>query len=318
MFWPPSRWLFLVSAFQASLLKKLTRATLKRSSSKRRCKKVWKRLLAKAALNAGAYNADQPAAVGEPYFNDAQSQPMEMPVEMPSYTYSSPAPSSCNCAAKKKKKEAAMAAYKKAYAGVFYGNNFSYLNDPNFDGPRHFSDNFKNMKTPLGTLSLGGETRYRFMNERNFAAAAGSVPGVTGFDDNYWLTRQRLYADWKLSDSLRVYGEVLDAQKRGEEFGTRPIDENDLDIQNLFVDVKLFDNDYGKFTARVGRQELIYGAQRTVSPLDWANTRRTFEGVRGLYQNGDTSIDAFWTEFVPVDPDSRTKLTTTDSSSGLT
>lgn len=224
---------------------------------------------------------------------------IEQPVVQPSYDTTSymPAPS-CNCADVKEKKAAAMAGLKKAYGGVFYGNNFSYLNDPYYDGPRFFSDNFKNLETPLGTVSFGGETRYRYHNERNHRGL-----GITGQDDNFWLSRQRLYADWQLCDAVRVYGEVLNADSHGEQFNPRPIEVNDLDIQNAFVDVKLLDNEYGKFTVRAGRQELIYGAQRTVSPLDWANTRRTFEGVRGLYQNGDTSIDAFWTQIVEVDPD---------------
>lgn len=200
------------------------------------------------------------------------------------------------------RREKAMAGSKNAYAGVFYANNFSYLNDPYYNGPRYFSDDYKNIDTRFGTFSFGGESRYRYHNEHNFRGQ-----GITGNDDDFLLTRNRLYADWRLSDDLRVFGELLDANSNGEQFAPRAIEENDLDIQNLFADVKLFDNDYGKFTARVGRQELIYGAERTVSPLDWANTRRTFEGIRGLYQYSDTSIDAFWTEFVPVNPKSADK-----------
>ena len=30
---------------------------------------------------------------------------------------------------------------------------------------------------------------------------------------------------------------------------------------------------------RLGRQELGFGRQRLVSPLDWANARRTFDGL---------------------------------------
>ena len=245
--------------------------------------------------------ADPPTVVAE---SPMMAEPIaiEQPVAQPTYEMHSytPAPS-CNCVNVKEKKAAALAKLKKAYGGVFYGNNFSYLDDPYYDGPRFFSDNFKNIKTQFGTFSFGGETRYRYHNERNHAV--GGL-GVTGNDDNFWLSRQRLYADWKLCDAVRVYGEVIDAQKRGGNVIARPIDENDLDIQNAFVDVKLFDNDFGKFTVRAGRQELLYGAQRTVSPLDWANTRRTFEGIRGLYQSGDTSLDTFWTRAVNVDPDS--------------
>ena len=210
-------------------------------------------------------------------------------------------PGACNCcqstSCTKKRKEAATAAMKKAYAGVFYGNNFGYVTDKCYDGPSFFSDSFKNMKTSLGTISLGGETRYRYHNERNHRGT-----GITGRDDQFWLSRQRLYADWKLNDMFRVYGEVLDANSAGETFTPRPIEEQDMDILNLFFDVNLLSGSDGKLIFRGGRQELLYGAQRTISPLDWANTRRTFEGVRMLYQRGDVSLDGFWTEFVPVNP----------------
>ncbi|MEM1226032.1 MAG: alginate export family protein [Planctomycetota bacterium] len=228
--------------------------------------------------------------------------PAPEPMAQPVVEYQELGPvTSCNCApttcCTKKDKEAAAAAAKKAYAGVYYGNNFSYLKDPCYDGPVFCSDKLKNIDMPLGTLSLGGETRYRYHSERNHRGV-----GITGRDDQFWLSRHRLYADWKLCDAVRVYGEVLDANSQGETFGPRPIEENDMDIQNLFVDVKLFDGDCGTLTTRIGRQELLLGAQRTVSPLDWANTRRTFEGVRGMYKSGDFTLDAFWTQFVPVDP----------------
>ena len=42
----------------------------------------------------------------------------------------------------------------------------------------------------------------------------------------------------------------------------------------------------------------MYGKQRLVSPLDWANTRRTFEGVRLLTELSGWNVDLFLTEFV--------------------
>lgn len=197
----------------------------------------------------------------------------------------------------KQDKQDATKAMKSAYAGLFYANNFAYLNDPCYDGPSFLGESIKNISSPLGTISLGGESRSRYHNERNHRGL-----GITGRDDQFWLFRQRFYADWKINDLFRVYGETLYADSGGETFTPRPIEENHFDIQNLFVDVNLLSGPAGNLTLRAGRQELLYGAQRTISPLDWANTRRTFEGVRGLYQNGDTSIDAFWTGFVPVRP----------------
>ncbi|WP_146598852.1 alginate export family protein [Novipirellula aureliae] len=211
------------------------------------------------------------------------------------------ATTNCNCGTTSccsvADKKAAYAKMMSAYAGVFYENNFSYLKDPCYEGPSFYSDRFKNIDTRWGTFSFGGETRYRYHDERNLRGL-----GITGKDDTFWLTRQRLYADWKINDTLRVYGEILDANSSDEEFAPRPIEENDMDFLNLFADVLLLDTGSSKLTARVGRQELLYGVQRAVSPLDWANTRRTFEGVKLLYQSGDTSIDAFWTQYVPVAP----------------
>jgi hypothetical protein len=44
---------------------------------------------------------------------------------------------------------------------------------------------------------------------------------------------------------------------------------------------------------RVGRQELLYGSERLISPLDWANTRRTFQGGKLFWQDDKLSLDAF-------------------------
>ncbi len=53
---------------------------------------------------------------------------------------------------------------------------------------------------------------------------------------------------------------------------------------------------------RTGRQELLFGDQRAVSPLDWANTRRTFEGGLLTWSSKDWKLDGFWTHPVQVDP----------------
>lgn len=44
---------------------------------------------------------------------------------------------------------------------------------------------------------------------------------------------------------------------------------------------------------------MLYGAQRLISPLDWANTRRTFDGAKLLWKGEDWNADAFWTRPVP-------------------
>ena len=197
--------------------------------------------------------------------------------------------------AAKDKKAAATKKMKGAYKGLFYANDFSYLNDPNYDGPYFLGDNLKGLAG--GKLDIGGEARVRYHSERNIR---GRVPGLRGTgasglgltrnDDDFFLTRLRLFANYRLNETFRIYGEYLYADSGGEQFNNRPIEENRGEIQNLFLDTKLTDN----LIARVGRQELLYGDQRLISPLDWANTRRTFSGARGLYKGENWDIDGFF------------------------
>ena len=79
-----------------------------------------------------------------------------------------------------------------------------------------------------------------------------------------------------------------------------PIDRNDAALLNLFVDFKLADLDGHPAYIRGGRQELLFGSQRLISPLDWANTRRTFQGVRAFRQTEKWDFDLFWVQ--PVIP----------------
>jgi hypothetical protein len=52
----------------------------------------------------------------------------------------------------------------------------------------------------------------------------------------------------------------------------------------------------GEGTLRVGRQELKYGDQRMISPLDWSNVGRAWDGVRAWWQRDEFQLDAFVTD----------------------
>lgn len=187
-----------------------------------------------------------------------------------------------------------------SHKGLFYLNDFSYLDSPQYDGSC-LGDSFKQLPVgDFGTVDFGGEFRERYHHE----VGMGQSGGLSRFQDtttNFWLTRLRTYMNWQVSDCLRFYCEGIyaDASTDDGNYIPRGIDRNYGDILNLFVDVALLDG----LTARVGRQELLYGNQRVVSPLDWANTRRTFEGARLLYKGDEWATDVFYTNFVPVDVD---------------
>jgi hypothetical protein len=136
-------------------------------------------------------------------------------------------------------------------------------------------------------LSTGGEIRHRFMSQDNRLQPGG--PG----QDTYQLWRWRHYFDLKAGDRLRFYLEGIDAESFGEDLPIQQTDVNRWDLLNAFVDVKVFDTDSGTHTLRYGRQELLFGRQRLVSPLDWSNTRRNFEGFRYMVKESDWKLDLF-------------------------
>ena len=174
----------------------------------------------------------------------------------------------------------------------FDTDNFSYLDDPKntehdlFDPLKRIrlSDNWQ--------FTTGGDYRMRYQNEYNSR--------LTQANNDYLLNRTRVYGDLWFRDDFRLYAEGLFASSGYEDLRPLPIDENYADFLNLFFDAKLFTLADAPVYARVGRQELLFGSQRLVSPLDWANTRRTFQGARLFRTTEKTDVDLFWVQ--PVVP----------------
>jgi hypothetical protein len=174
------------------------------------------------------------------------------------------------------------------YKPLFYNNDFSYKKNP--DHERLLGEELKDIPLELfgtpWTLSTGGEVRYRFLKEDNRLRKGPPVAA----DYNQW--RWRHYVDLK-GEVFRIYGELLDASSFDSEAAPQLPDINRMDIQNLFVDWNFLDGDLGRHTLRMGRQELLYGRQRLVSPLDWANTRRNFQGGKYILTGDDYNLEAF-------------------------
>ena len=204
----------------------------------------------------------------------------------------------CNCAAcQANKTKDLRLAVSGAYANPFYNNNFSYLANPAYED-WHFGEGLKQM--PVGNcwlVDLGGQYRARYHAERNHRGL-----GVTGVDDDFLLHRTRLFANAKYGEGFRVYSEFIDATSNFENSLPRSIEENRSDVLNLFADARMLDTTGGDLWLRIGRQELLYGSERLISPLDWANTRRTFDGFKVFWQGQDWNLDFFATRPVIADP----------------
>ncbi|RKY16994.1 MAG: hypothetical protein DRQ55_16780, partial [Planctomycetota bacterium] len=139
-------------------------------------------------------------------------------------------------------------------------------------------------------LYLGGQERIRYMNESN--KAFGKSPKKNTF----YLNRLLVNADLRSDDGWRFYVEAIDARITSNDRKPTGIDRNTVDLRNAFFEVEIADT-----TARAGRTDLKYGNQRLISPLDWANTRRTFEGAVVSQDLDGDKIDVFVTRPVGVD-----------------
>lgn len=135
-------------------------------------------------------------------------------------------------------------------------------------------------------LSIGGEARARYEIDTNPGFGAGEEDS-----DGAFLHRYALSADLQVGRSLRFYGELASAFAEGQLEGPGPVDENTLEFQNLFVELRDEIGSGLEAHARIGRQELNIGSGRLVSIRDGPNVRRTFDGVRVGLTHGDWSIE---------------------------
>jgi hypothetical protein len=136
-------------------------------------------------------------------------------------------------------------------------------------------------------LSLGGEVRQRYEYTRDplFGADPQDDAGV-------WLQRYTLHGDLHLGPHLRVFGQLSSALEAGRSGGPSPVDENELALQNAFIDLNFPLGQDAELTLRGGRQELQFGSGRLVDVREGPNVRRTFNAALAIVELPNWRIDA--------------------------
>jgi hypothetical protein len=96
-----------------------------------------------------------------------------------------------------------------------------------------------------------------------------------------------LHADFHAGEHFRAFVMGKSALVTDRELigGRRTVDQDEADLQDAFVDLMTTVGDT-KLLLRSGRQEMAFGKQRLISPLDWANSRRTFDGFLASASRG--------------------------------
>lgn len=139
-------------------------------------------------------------------------------------------------------------------------------------------------------ISLGGEARerYEYFNHPNW----GSGPPGSG----YLLQRYFLHGDLQMGEHARFFAQFQSSMENDRKGGPRPTDKDELDVHQLFLDLKFHLGGNDTFILRSGRQELTYGSQRIISVREAPNVRQSFDGFRAIFRSGEVQIDAFATK----------------------
>jgi Alginate export len=140
-------------------------------------------------------------------------------------------------------------------------------------------------------LRVRGEFRERF---EGFAGSGF----IDGRDDSYWLSRFRFNATVAPSSMLTFQVQAQEARVADKQIGPSGAPfRGTLDVRMAFADVG---SPTSRLSARIGRQELVYGDQRLVGHLNWLNTARTFDGARISVRGKQAQLDVFGTSVVRI------------------
>jgi hypothetical protein len=144
-------------------------------------------------------------------------------------------------------------------------------------------------KTLIKQVSLDGQIRLR-AEYRNPTTYGNSIAATRA--DELFLTRIRLNLKFSVTDDIDVFVQPQDERQWGQELSVLT-DERNLDLHQGFVEIRNILSE--PLSIKAGRMELSYGDQRLVSPLDWSNIGRAWDGVKIRYAPKDWWIEGFYT-----------------------
>jgi hypothetical protein len=158
-----------------------------------------------------------------------------------------------------------------------YDENYEYLKDSlqNFYNTLKFYPLSKNKKN---YASFGGEARFEFVSMHNETWGKTNIG-----QDIFYLQRYDFHGNVHFGNRFRIFAQLRSALENGRKNGPRPIDEDKLNVQNLFADAVVWNKATHSLTLRIGEQELDYGSSRLISVRDGPNVRLYFTGAKAMY-----------------------------------
>lgn len=173
--------------------------------------------------------------------------------------------------------------------------------------PGHAADAAAAAHNPLsfmdGKLVFDAQERLRVEDRDNNFDFNDKINAKT--DDWFLLQRFRLGMLVKPCDFVSFYVQGQDSREFGSDRDNVPFvlgaeGDDPFDLRQAYVDL----GNAAKFplTARIGRQEFIYGDHRLIGDFDWNNLARTFDAVKLRYTNTEKKfwVDGFVSHVVTI------------------
>jgi hypothetical protein len=136
-------------------------------------------------------------------------------------------------------------------------------------------------------ISYGGDLRFQYFYTKN--ERWGDAPKDK---DGYTLARFLVHADWP-GKYFRTFVQ-LQSSLSGSRIDPGPVEENPLELHQVFADIKTIPSKAVSLTLRLGRQELLYGSQRLIAVREGPNNRQSFDAARSMLIAGNYKVDFFY------------------------
>lgn len=136
-------------------------------------------------------------------------------------------------------------------------------------------------------LSTGGDIRSEFQVLRNENWQKNE-------HDAAFFQRFMIHGDWHFGKNFRLFGQLKNGFTIGRNGPESPLDEDVLDIHQLFIGWNLGNN-----TFELGRREITYGSRRLISLREGTNIRQSFDGLRWIWQKENQRLDILLYAYTP-------------------
>ncbi len=153
-------------------------------------------------------------------------------------------------------------------------------------------DSVKNVRlSEAWTFLLGGSVRARVEADDGKTLGAGERSDTQA--------RARAFLNWEFRHrkDFRFFAEIGASDTFATDRRAPGLMEDSPDVQNFFLEGTIGSQGSTPVTIRAGRQELLFGAQRLVSPLDWSNSRRAWDGLSVIASSKRTKTTIFATRY---------------------